>query len=133
MSVIRARAPVITLSLALAAAGQPIAGVVAGPETGEAFPEEKAGDISEKHLETVAEAYVTIGEIRESHRDTLGAAGDPASAHAIQEEINREMAEAVEDHGLDIRTYNEVVMAAQANDTLRDRLSTKIREAAEDR
>lgn len=92
-------------------------------------PDIDAADVSESELESVADAYVDIIEIREQYQPSLAGAEDPETAQEIQREANEEMVRAVEEAGLDVETYNQIVMAAEADEDLRERLFAKIDEA----
>lgn len=86
-------------------------------------------DVSDEELENVANAYVRILEVREEYQPSLANAEDQESAQEIQREVNEEMVRIVEDEGLDVETYNQIVMAAEADEELRERLFEKIDEA----
>lgn len=91
-------------------------------------PDIDASDVSEEELDSVANAYVKIIDIREQYQPSLANAEDPETAQEIQREANEEMVSAVEETDLDVETYNQIVMAAEADEELREQLFEKIDE-----
>ena len=82
--------------------------------------------VSDAKLEKVASAYSEIQEIRLDLQDSLAGVTDPNEAQEMQMQAAAAMEEAVQDNGLDVQTYNQVMEAAQMNPELRDELFTKL-------
>ncbi|RQD58486.1 MAG: DUF4168 domain-containing protein [Desulfonatronovibrio sp. MSAO_Bac4] len=81
-------------------------------------------EVSDADLNKAASAYVEIAEIRESFEETLAGVSDPEKAHSLQEEAMEEMVEAVQNNGLDVQAYNEIMEAAQADEELGNQFLT---------
>lgn len=85
-------------------------------------------DFSDEEIEQVAHAYVDIIEIRDEYQEKLMEVDEPEAAQEIQMEANEKITEAVEARGIDVETYNNVITAAQRDETLMDDLLQKIDE-----
>lgn len=85
-------------------------------------------EVSDAELDKVAQAYVQITEIRGEFQETLSEVSDPEEAQVLQEEAGEKMVEAVQDNGLDVQKYNEVMEAAQVDEELREKLLARMEE-----
>ncbi|MFO7727185.1 MAG: DUF4168 domain-containing protein [Desulfonatronovibrio sp.] len=85
-------------------------------------------EVSDAELDKVAKAYVQITEIRGEFQETLSEVSDPEEAQVLQEEAGEKMVEAVQDNGLDVQKYNEVMEAAQVDEELREKLLARMEE-----
>ncbi len=83
-------------------------------------------DVTEEELDQVAEAYQEVTQIREKYQMELRDVTDPGEAMELQQQAEREMIEAVEDKGLDVQTYNQVMEAAQVDEELREKLLERL-------
>ncbi len=83
-------------------------------------------DFSDEEIDRVASAYVDIIDIREDYHGKLASVDDPEEAQAIQMEANEKITEAVENNGVSVETYNEVIAAAQTDESLMNDLLSKI-------
>lgn len=81
-------------------------------------------EVSDAELEKVANAYIQITEIREAFQESLAEVSDPEKAQQLQEQAGQAMVDAVQDNGLDVQKYNEVMEAAQVDEALREQLLT---------
>ncbi len=88
--------------------------------------EEETIEYSDEQLENVANAYVSITEIRQDLQDGLTEVADEEQARALQQEAGADMVEAVEETGLAVDEYNEIVEESQVNGNLRNRLMLMI-------
>ncbi len=83
-------------------------------------------ELSEQELDKVAEAYKAVTDVREQFQEELGQVTDPERAQELQEQAGQEMVEAVEEQGLEVQTYNQVMEAAQVDEELRNRLLDRL-------
>ena len=83
-------------------------------------------EVSDAQLDKVAMAYLEITEIREGFQESLAGVSDPEKAQQMQEQAGQEMVQAVENNGLDVQTYNQVMEAAQVDEQLREQLMTRM-------
>ncbi|MCA1743276.1 MAG: DUF4168 domain-containing protein [Desulfonatronovibrio sp.] len=83
-------------------------------------------EVSDADLDKAANAYMEITEIRESFQETLAGVSDPEKAQELQEEAGEAMVEAVENSGLDVQAYNEIMEAAQVDEDLRNKLLARL-------
>jgi hypothetical protein len=81
---------------------------------------------SDEQLEEVAKAYVAITEIRQELQNDLTEVADQVQARTLQEQAGKDMVKAVEETGLAVDKYNEIVEETQANGNLRNRLMLMI-------
>ncbi len=88
--------------------------------------EEEAIEYSDSQLENVADAYVSITEIRQELQDDLANVADEEQARILQQQAGADMVEAVEGTGLAVDEYNEIVEESQVNGNLRNRLMLMI-------
>ena len=85
-----------------------------------------ATQFSDAELQKVAMAYLEIHEIRMELQESLAGVADPESAQRMQEEAGAAMVEAVQDSGLDVDTYNQVMQEVQVNSKLQEELASKL-------
>ena len=88
--------------------------------------EEETIEYNDEQLERVANAYVSITEIRQDLQDGLTEVADEEQARALQQQAGADMVEAVEETGLAVDEYNEIVEKSQVNGNLRNRLMLMI-------
>jgi len=95
---------------------------------GQEMMQQPAGsvEVSEAELDKVADAYTRIAEIREDFQESLAEVADPEQAQLLQEEAGEAMVEAVQESGLDVQKYNEVMQAAQVDEELREKLLSRL-------
>lgn len=96
------------------AVGALAAGLAAAPATGQQQPApqpqaQDAPEIEQDELETVAEAYVEISEIRAQMQTELQSADDSQQATEIQQRADQQMQQVLQDHGIAIERYQEVI------------------------
>ena len=83
-------------------------------------------DFSDEQIDNAASAYVDIIDIREQYQQQLAEVDDPEAAQDIQMEANEKITQAVEDNGIDVETYNDIITAAQTDEGLMNELLEKI-------
>ncbi|WP_158269618.1 DUF4168 domain-containing protein [Desulfonatronum sp. SC1] len=85
-----------------------------------------AAQFSDAELQKVATAYLEIHEIRMELQESLAEVADPESAQRMQEEAGAAMVQAVQESGLDVDTYNQVMQEVQMNSGLQEKLASKL-------
>jgi len=95
---------------------------------GQEMMQQPAGsvEVTEAELDKVVDAYTRIAEIREDFQESLAEVADPEQAQLLQEEAGEAMVEAVQESGLDVQKYNEVMQAAQVDEELREKLLSRL-------
>lgn len=84
-------------------------------------------DVDDDELQTVAEVYVEIEQIRESYRPQFQSMEDPQEAQQLQQELSQEVDQAIEQkEGITMERYEEIIQAAQVDDALRNELLATI-------
>lgn len=78
--------------------------------------------INEETIEKFAGAFSEILVIQETFTEKLEAAESNEDAQALQQEAQQEMVEAVQDNGLSVAEYNEVVAMMEQDPQLRERV-----------
>lgn len=85
-------------------------------------------DFSDEEIDKAANAYMDIIEIREEYHGKLTEVEDPEAAQEIQMEANEKITQAVEENGITVETYNDIITAAQTDEELMNDLLTRIDE-----
>ncbi len=70
-------------------------------------------EISDAQLGQAAEAYMEITKIGESFREEIQKAEDENERYQLQQQANQKMTEAVQDTGLQVQEYNEIIQGVQ--------------------
>jgi hypothetical protein len=114
--------------------GMPLAAIAADPGMDRSYHEEQhqggdayqdlGGDAPAQTLdpqtkEQFVAAYVEIQEIQNEYSEKLQGAADEDQARDIQQQAQDEMIQAVENNGMSINEYNEVVGIISADPELR--------------
>ncbi len=71
--------------------------------------------ISDQELKSFAVAALEVKKINDSYRPRYRSADTPAAKEQVQKEATDKMAAAVEQKGLSVDKYNQIVRVAQAN------------------
>jgi hypothetical protein len=82
--------------------------------------------VSDSELDKIAQAYKEISVIRQDFEESLAGVEDPEAAQKMQEQAGNAMVEAVQNTGLDVQTYNDVMQAAQHDEELREKLLSRL-------
>lgn len=83
-------------------------------------------EVSDADLDKAANAYMEIAEIRESFQENLAGVSDPEKAQELQEQAGEAMVAAVQNNGLDVQAYNQIMEAAQVDEDLRNKLLSRL-------
>ncbi len=84
------------------------------------------GDISDEQINQFVDVQSDIREITQEYSGRLQEVEDPDAAAQLQQEASRLMVEAVEDVGLDVRTYNSIAVAMESDADLRERVQSQM-------
>lgn len=79
-------------------------------------------EVTVETLEKFAGAFSEILVIQETFTEKLESATSSEEAQALQQEAQNEMVQAVEDNGLSIAEYNQVVAMMEQDPRLRERI-----------
>lgn len=86
-----------------------LAAFTAAPAQAQQQPAPQAvPELEEGTLETFAEAYLEIDELRMEMQTRLQAVQDAEQANAIQQEANNEMQRVLEEHEISVQEYQEI-------------------------
>ncbi len=116
----------LSLLLVFGLAAQGMAQNYGAPEGQQGQQQAVPSDFSDEEIDKVATAYVDIIDIREAYHGRLAEVDNPEVAQQIQMEANEKITEAVENNGIDVETYNNVITAAQTDEGLMNNLLSKI-------
>lgn len=81
-------------------------------------------NISDAELQKFVGVQGTLEEIRHEYTQRLEATNDQDAANQLQQEAGQLMVKAVEDEGLDVEVYNQIAMALQTDEKLRERVES---------
>jgi hypothetical protein len=104
---------------ALLLAGSPAAAQQASPQDTE---------ISDAQLDQAAQAYMEITKIGESFREEIQTAEDEDERYQLQNRANNEMKQAVQDEGLEVQEYNEIIQGVQNDHETMKKFMAKLKE-----
>ncbi len=90
-------------------------------------------DVDEEEIQTVAELYVEIEEIRQSYQPRFQEMEDPQEAQELQQELRAEIDQAIqEEEDMTAERYDEIIRAAQVDEELRNQILAAIEEVRGD-
>lgn len=104
------------------AAGQSTAPGAASPNDGALTSQQ----VDQKKVEQFADAYVQVQTIQQQANEELQAATDPAQAEQVRTEAQTDMIAAVEQSGLQLEEFNQIVASLAADTELRSRISAEV-------
>lgn len=109
------------------------AGLMAAPATAQEQqqPAQEMEEIPEAELETFAEAYIEIMDVRMDLEAQLQAAEDAEQANQLQQQANQEMLVILEEHEIDTRRYQEIVQVLTADPEQRQAFEAIVEELTE--
>lgn len=90
---------------------------------------ESHSQISDAELEKAAEAYAKIQRISDKFQRSLQQTQNPDERLQLQREANEQMVQAVENAGLEVERYNNIMAQVRGNDKVRERFTKKMQEA----
>ncbi len=96
----------------------------AQPATSTMLPQQSEEfTVSEQQVADFVDAYVAIKVIGQQYRAKIRSVGDKTRVPELQKEARGEMKNAIINTGLGLSEYKQIVLAANHNPTLRDRIS----------
>jgi hypothetical protein len=87
-----------------------------------------AGNISDEELRAFARAYMELQEIRLRYEPTLKGAQDPKEIEKIQRETISRVEETLQKQGLNVESYNRILVAVNGDEQLRKKTLKLIEE-----
>lgn len=92
----------------------------APPEPG--FEQAPSEPVDDQMVEKFAATYASVQSIQEDYTQQLQEVEDRQKAQELQQEAQGEMLEAVEDNGLSVQEYNEMIARMDQDPQLRQRV-----------
>ncbi len=92
-------------------------------------PAAAAAAISEQELKSFAVAALEVKKINDSYRPRYQSADTPAAKEQVQKEATEKMSSVVEEKGLSVDKYNQIVRVAQANPDVARQIDDYARQA----
>lgn len=117
--------PIAALALATTA-WMPVA--LGQAETPPAAP--AAQDFSDTDLKTFAVALVEVSRINDNYLPVYRAAKSPEEQQAIEQKASDEMVQAVQNAGLTVDRYQQILAQARSNPEVASRINEHVKEAA---
>jgi hypothetical protein len=121
-----ARARVLTVVAALGAAG--LVPVAANSQQSQPMPPGKSDalpSISEQKLDAVAAALQQVADIKDSYQKKIEESA-PADRKQLADEGNAALTRAVNDQGLSVEEYSSILVVAQNDPTVREKILQRI-------
>ena len=117
--------PFCALAAAVALVGLPVqAQAQAQPQQ----PQQEVPEIPQDELETFAQAYLAIAEVRQDYEAQLQQANDPEVANQLQQEANQEMTAVLQDHGMEVQQYTRITQVLNVDEEQRAEFETILQE-----
>jgi len=92
-------------------------------------PAAAAAAITDQELKTFAVAALEVKKINDSYRPRYQSADTPAAKEQVQKEATEKMSAAVEQKGLSVDKYNQIVRVAQADPEVAKQIDGYARQA----
>ncbi|MFP3939828.1 MAG: DUF4168 domain-containing protein [Thermoanaerobaculia bacterium] len=83
-------------------------------------------DLSDERLEEVAEAFLEVSELQRDLQQRLENTDSPEEAQKLQAEANDEILAALDDHGVPVEEYTDVMNATQNHTSFRERFMAAV-------
>ena len=90
-----------------------------------------APDISDQKLDAAATALARVASLKQEYLQRLQAA-TPSDKERIADEANNALTRAVEDQGLTVEEYNSIIVVAQNDPGVREKILQRLRPAGQD-
>lgn len=90
--------------------------------------QQEAPDVSDSQKEQFVDAYLALQEVRQDYSEQVQNAEGQEEAQSIQQEARDAMMTAITDTGMSMEEYQEVAMAMQQDDEVRQELADMIQE-----
>jgi len=89
-----------------------------------------AGDIPSETVSRFVEAYLAVIDLIESQEARLQRAETDTESRQMQEEIQREAVKLIQDHGLTLQSYWELLGLANSDSEFKERVLAQVEEAS---
>jgi hypothetical protein len=87
------------------------------------------GDVPDQTVAQVGKAVAQILKLRQSLEEHMATARTEEERQSLAEEVESAAVQAIDDNGLTVTQYNQVIAAAQADSELEERVLTACRTA----
>ena len=92
-------------------------------------PSAAAASITQQELKTFAVAALEVKKINDTYRPRYQSAETPAAKEQVQKEATEKMSSVVQQQGLSVDKYNQIVRVAQADPEVAKQIDDYAREA----
>lgn len=92
-------------------------------------PSDQSQDISDQKLDAAAAALQQVASLKENYQQQIEAAA-PSDKQRISDEANNALVEAVTKQGLSVEEYTSIIVVAQNNPEVREKILQRIRPPA---
>jgi Domain of unknown function (DUF4168) len=82
-------------------------------------------NISEQKLDAAAAALKQVASVKENYKQQMDAAA-PSDRERLAEEVNSALVKAVTDQGLSVQEYNSILIVAQKDPEVREKIAKRI-------
>ena len=89
-------------------------------------PTTPSQDITDQKLDAAAAALGRVAAVKENYEQQIEAAG-PADKEQLAKEANNALVKAVTDQGLSVDEYNEILVVAQSDPSVREKIVQRLR------
>lgn len=89
-------------------------------------------ELGEETLETFAQAYLEVGEVRMELQNELQTTQDQEEANRIQQEANNRMQEVLESHGMTVQDYQQITQVLNSDPEQRQEFEATVEEIQEE-
>lgn len=86
----------------------------------------KAEDFSDEEINSFVSARGEIDELRQEFQPKFQEADDVDKAQKLREEFQNKAIQILDDNGLDVQTYNNIVKGMDSNEKLRKKVEQKM-------
>lgn len=86
----------------------------------------KADDFSDSEIESFVSAREGVDKLREEFQPKFQEADDVDKAQELREEFQNKAIQILDEEGLDVQTYNNIVKGMDSNDKLRNKVEKKM-------
>jgi hypothetical protein len=93
-------------------------------------PAQAASDFPDSDLKSFASALVEVSRINDTYMPVYHAAKTPQEQEAVEKKASEEMVKAVENSGMSVAKYHEILGAARSNPEVANRIHEHVKDAA---
>jgi hypothetical protein len=97
-----------------------------GGESTVIIPQPSVASYSDAELRSVAQALVAVDRIAHAYLPSLEAAATPEDEDRVREAAVGEAAQAINDKGISVDKYNEILLVARNDPQIADRIRTQL-------